>query len=119
MSSRHVVTSKGDYIIPPTIPSEYLQDYVTTMDDAYITYKALILKGVPIEDARYLIPDGFFTHITLTMNARTLREFFEKRCDKAAQWEIRTMAKQMLMICTEKYPCIFEDLYEKYMAEEY
>ena len=60
-----------------------------------------------IEDARYLLPNACETKIVVTMNARTLLHFFEKRCCSRAQWEIREMANKMLKICNEISPTLF------------
>jgi thymidylate synthase (FAD) len=43
----------------------------------------------------------------LTMNARSLRNFFRLRCCNRAQWEIRELAWQMLALCREKCPVLF------------
>lgn len=116
-SSRHVVSKKEDYVIPQSVAKTVheTQHYKEWMEWQWDNYKRMINMGIPVEDARYLLPDGYFTHITLTMNCRELRHFFELRCDEHAQWEIREMAKEMLKICHEKYPIIFEDLYKKFM----
>ena len=65
--------------------------------------------GIPAEDARYLLPNGCTTNITITMNARELLHFFSLRCCNRAQWEIRELADRMLELCTEVSPVIFKD----------
>ena len=60
-----------------------------------------------IEDARYVFPNACETKIVVTMNARTLLHFFELRCCKRAQWEIREMAEEMLKLCKKVAPVIF------------
>ena len=42
-----------------------------------------------IEDARYVLPNSCETKIMLTMNARSLYNFFKLRACNRAQWEIR------------------------------
>ena len=79
------------------------------MEKAWAAYGELEKLGVPAEDARYVLPNGCTTNITITMNARELRHFFELRCCNRAQWEIREMADQMLEICREISPAIFGD----------
>lgn len=73
-------------------------------------YKELIKNGVPEEDARYILPNACCTNITITMNARELRHFFEERCCTRAQWEIREMAEKMLDEVQEVAPVLFEDV---------
>lgn len=59
------------------------------------------------EDARYVLPNACETKIVVTMNARSLLNFFEKRCCNRAQWEIRAMADEMLALVKDVSPTIF------------
>lgn len=78
-------------------------------------YRAALREGIPAEDARYLLPNATATQIVVTMNFRTLLHFFAERCCSRAQWEIRDLAGQMLTICKELYPCVFENAGPKCM----
>lgn len=69
----------------------------------------MINAGVPAEDARYILPQGITTKLYMTMNARELRHFFSLRCCTRAQWEIRALADEMLRLCKEVAPALFED----------
>jgi len=62
-----------------------------------------------IEDARYVFPNACETKVVLTMNARTLLHFFNKRCCERAQWEIRNMADLMLAEAKKVAPFIFKN----------
>jgi len=131
MSNRHAKPKWNDWVTPPSIyehnkPIGKCKDgsdlhvdaydlYSNAMIYIYEQYTDLIKSGIPIEDARYILPPAFYTHISMTMNVRELRHFFELRCDKSAQWEIRDMAKEMLKICYNIYPILFEELYEEYI----
>lgn len=61
-----------------------------------------------IEDARYVLPNSCETKIIVTMNARSLFNFFAHRCCNRAQQEIRELAYQMLMICRSVAPNVFK-----------
>lgn len=61
-----------------------------------------------IEDARYVFPNACETKIMATMNARELMHFFNHRCCNRAQWEIRQMAKEMLIQAREVAPILFK-----------
>ena len=61
-----------------------------------------------IEDARYVFPNACETKIMVTMNARELIHFFNHRCCNRAQWEIRKMAKEMLMQARTIAPVLFK-----------
>ena len=60
-----------------------------------------------IEDARYVLPNACETKMILTMNVRSLRNFFRLRCCNRAQWEIREVATEMLRLCCEVSPALF------------
>ena len=64
--------------------------------------------GIPVEDARFILPHGWETRLVLTMNARELHHFFNVRLCRRAQWEIRELARLMLIECRKAAPVIFE-----------
>lgn len=107
-SQRYVSLDEPTYVIPRTVESdpELRKVYEDTMRTIWESYRKLG-ERIPVEDARYVLPNGCTTNITITMNARELLHFFSLRCCNRAQWEIREMADQMLRICKEKSPTIF------------
>ena len=74
-----------------------------------ISEKAALSKAEKkaIEDARFVLPNACETKMVLTMNARSLMNFFRMRCCNRAQWEIRELAREMLRLCCEKAPVLF------------
>lgn len=125
MSSRHVKPEKYGYITPdsvlentkeisPCLGRGYNKNcadaYRDVMNYALHFYDILIDMGIPIEDARYLLPSGYFTHITMTMNMRSLRHFLKLRMAKDAQWEIRELANIIYNMINEIYPMFLEGL---------
>ena len=60
-----------------------------------------------IEDARFALPNACETKLVMTMDARNLINFFEKRCCTRAQWEVREVANQMLDQVLEVAPNLF------------
>lgn len=66
------------------------------------------LEKEAIEDARYILPNACETKIVATFNARELLHLFKVRCCNRAQWEIREMATEMLMLVREVAPTIFK-----------
>lgn len=98
-------------VIPPSIQDEALRARFKKLSEATIDfYKELIAEGIPSEDARFIIPIGAESVINVKMNARTLKEFFALRCCLKTQWELRSIADQMLMIVRTLAPNIFEGL---------
>lgn len=65
------------------------------------------LKKKAVENARFVFPNSLETKIIVTMNVRTLWNFFKHRCCFRAQDEIRELAIIMLRILKETSPRIF------------
>jgi len=111
-SQRYVKFTQGiEYVTPTSISDD--DGCKKTFDDAVAVvvdaYEKLLAAGVPPEDARYLLPNAAETKIVVTMNVRELLHFFELRCCKRAQWEIREMSCRMLELATPTAPFIFMD----------
>lgn len=62
-----------------------------------------------IEDARFVLPNACDTKMVVTMNARSLHNFFRHRCCNRAQWEIQDVANQMLALVKEVAPNLFKN----------
>lgn len=110
-SQRYVSMDRASFVTPHTVSDnkEAMDIYNSVMSDIWDAYAQLEKLGIPAEDARYLLPNGCTTNITITMNARELIHFFDLRCCNRAQWEIREMADKMLEICKEVSPVIFKN----------
>ena len=101
-----------DYVIPKSIwdNSEARALYENHMKATAEIYGRLVdCYKLPMEDARYILPNATCTNIIVTMNARQLRKFFMLRMCSRSQWEIRELASRMLEICKEVSPTIFEN----------
>lgn len=114
-SQRYVDGSAFDYIIPPSVAvhPEAKALFLRCMEDIGSSYREIkaILEAAghtkAKEDARFLLPQAAETRIVVTMNCRSLLNFFEHRCCARAQWEIRALANEMLKICREALPVVF------------
>ena len=109
-SQRYVNLKEPNYVIPPTIAknTKMKKAYEQTMERIWQEYNTLLELGIPAEDARYVLPNATCTNIMVTMNARSLLNFFELRCCQHAQWEIRELAQKMLQQVKKVAPTIFE-----------
>ncbi len=119
-SQRYVDLSDPEFVVPPCIAEkpaavEVWNGLVQQMKGAYRELRRL---GIRKEDARFLLPNATATRIVVTMNFRELRHFFKVRCDRAAQWEIRALAREMLRLAYQVAPSVFEDLYREFIIEE-
>jgi len=83
--------------------------YEETMEAIWAHYNKLLKLKIPAEDARYVLPNATCTNIMVTMNARSLLNFFELRCCLHAQWEIRQLANKMLQEVKKVAPLIFKN----------
>jgi thymidylate synthase (FAD) len=110
-SQRYVNLNEPNYVIPPSIGKnkKMKKAYEETMGVIWAHYNKLLGLKIPAEDARYVLPNATCTNIMVTMNARSLLNFFELRCCLHAQWEIRMLANKMLQEVKKAAPLIFRN----------
>jgi len=111
-SQRYVTyAEEPSFVVPPAVAEDPVaaEAYGAATRAAFEAYRALLDAGIPAEDARYLLPNAMETKIVVTMNVRELLHFFELRCCKRAQWEIRALALAMLELAEPTAPYIFMD----------
>ncbi len=133
-SQRYVTEGGFRFVTPPEIAEipEALEIFQKAMSDSQAAYdkisellidkhyKDMIAAGkdektakrmsekASIEDARFVLPNACETKMVVTMNARSLHNFFRHRCCTRAQWEIREVANQMLALVLEVAPNLFK-----------
>lgn len=134
-SQRYVKEGQFEYIVPPEIENEpqAKEIYFKTMEDLQKQYNVItdilsskhyntfleegkseknakrLAEKKAIEDARFILPNACETKIIITLNARSLLNFFKHRCCNRAQWEIRNLAVQMLKLVRQVAPTIFKN----------
>ncbi len=109
-SQRYVAFSNLEVVVPPTIAAKpEAQDKFDAAIAAIAEAYQSLLELVPAEDARYVLPNACKTNLVMTMNARSLLNFFTLRCCTRAQWEIRELAWRMLDLVSEVAPSLFAD----------
>lgn len=126
-SQRYINETQFDYITPEVIENnpitkgiyddtmEFLQwSYDTLRSELIETYLKEGMNGKDAakkanEDARMVLPNACTTSIIVTMNTRSLWNFFRHRCCRRAQWEIREVANEMLRICRIAAPNLFKN----------
>ena len=109
-SQRYVKEGGFNFVVPPKIKAnkEAYKEFLEAIEAARKSYDDM-LKTAPAEDARFLLPNACETRIILTMNTRSLYNFFEHRLCTRAQWEIRALAQEMLKLCKEAAPELFAE----------
>ena len=132
-SQRYVNETDFTYVIPPEIEKcpEAKEFFEKSMSESKHNYEELakilyqkhfnrmVAEGMPpkkaeiqaekaaIEDARFVLPNACETKMIVTMNARSLYNFFRLRCCNRAQWEIRELATRLLFLVREVAPVLF------------
>ena len=117
-SMRYVQFDNVEVVVPPSIKMDpyALDAFISAVETTEQTYLYLVNdRNIPAEDARYILPNAAATSIVTTMNLRELLHFFRERCCNRSQWEIRNISNQMLDICKELFPSIFENAGAKCM----
>lgn len=96
-----------DYVTPPSLDgkerklqpfgSEKAADlYEEAIRNAQHTYDHLREAGVPPEDARMVLPQAAACNLVMTVNLRSLLDFYTKRRKgNGAQWEIAELAERL------------------------
>jgi len=108
-SQRYVAFDSPQVIIPQSIKNipKALDKYTKIAETIFDAYHDFLELGIPAEDARFLLPNACPTNLVMTMNGRELLHFFNLRCCNRAQWEIRALAKEMLLEVQASSPVFF------------
>ncbi len=132
-SQRYVNLKEPDFVTPPEIMDDpqSLEQFNESMAMAAENYQKVtqLLKEAhkekfmaqgmdektanrtaekkALEDARFILPNACTTKMIVTMNTRSLNNFFRHRCCTRAQWEIRELADEMLKLVCEVAPALF------------
>jgi thymidylate synthase (FAD) len=108
-SQRYVKMDRAEVVTPPSISAhaQARELFGRQAEAALEAYKSLMEMGIPAEDARFVLPHGWETRLVFTMNARELHHFYDLRLCRRAQWEIRELARLMLIECRKTAPVVF------------
>ena len=132
-SQRYVNLKTPEFVTPPeiAIDADTLEEFNRSMEMAAENYQRVtqilkeahkekfIAQGMDekeagrkaekqaLEDARFILPNACTTKMIVTMNTRSLNNFFRHRCCTRAQWEIRELADEMLRLVCEVAPSLF------------
>jgi thymidylate synthase (FAD) len=109
-SQRYVNETAFDYVVPETMPQEYLDDYKADMAVIQKMYEKWRDRGLKKEDARFVLPNACCSEIVVSANFREWRHIIKMRTSSKAQWEIRMAAKEILRVLNEHAGAVFGDL---------
>ena len=94
-------------VVPPSISEKALDEYLSLIEGASDAYTGLVDRGVPREDARFVLPNDTETSLLFTIDGSSLLHFFGIRCCNRAQWEIRALADRMLAEVRKEEPALY------------
>ena len=109
-SQRYVSEKAFEYVTPPTIPAEFIQDYHNDIAIMQKMYNKWIQRGLKKEDARFVLPNACTSGIVVSANFREWRHIIKLRTSPKAQWEIREVCKMILDILKQHANTCFEDI---------
>lgn len=92
-SQRYCSEDGFDFVNPPVIKED---SFAGDMREINSMYRFYTKRGVPNEDARYLLPNACATELYLSCNLRELIHIANERLCTRAQWEIRDLVKKMI-----------------------
>ena len=125
-SQRYVSENQFDYVTPDSIEEDLdtkleFEDCMMQIQEHYDSIRNKLVKRYvengmdksvaekkANEDARFVLPNACETSIIVTMNVRSLFNFFKHRCCNRAQWEIRALADEMFKLCKQVAPNLFK-----------
>lgn len=92
-SQRYVTLGKDEFVTPSTIAQNENAKKIFTecLNNIKQAYDRLISLDIPIEDARFILPNATHTDLIMTMNFRELYNVCQIRLCSRAQWEIREL----------------------------
>lgn len=109
-SQRYVNEDQFAYILPETMPPEYVEDFHQDMKTIQQMYRKWRDRGLKKEDARFVLPNACVSEIVVSADFREWRHIFKLRLSPKAQWEIRKACGMMLAILKHRAPACFEDI---------
>ena len=131
-SQRYVDETEGSFVLPPALVGEngaagearaILEDALESAADSYVKLVGELESVLPRDRferntdrrkairqaARAVLPNATETKIFVTGNVRAWRHFVEMRAAPFADWEIRSLAIQVLHLLQKESPLMFGD----------
>ena len=114
-SRRYVDFADCGYHVPAALNEAQKARYTSQMDKLFALYGTLCERGIPKEDARFVLPYCFYSNFFCSLGGRelinVLRAMLYGRGSKNA--EIRAIGEDLLAQCKEAAPGVFGDFEAK------
>ena len=124
-STRYCNYQKGQFggeitVIRPCFLEPGTDGYIyweTVCEAAERGYFTLLDWGCSPQEARAVLPNSLKTEVVMTADIREWRHFLKLRCSKAAHPQMREVAIQLLAMCDERMPELFNDIAEEVLRQ--
>lgn len=99
-SQRYCKEESPEFVFPDYAYGDYKDEYIKKIftehtEASMKLYNQLLGLGMRKEDARFVLPEATTTELVVTGNFQAWLDFIQLRADTHAQWEIRTVAKEI------------------------
>lgn len=109
-SQRYVAETAVYFIQPPALdamPDEIRLRWAKLEQDSRDVYCDALAAGMKKEDARYALLHSAETSLSMCLNFQAWQDFLRNRTSKAAQWEIRDVAREIQRLLSGIAPGLF------------
>jgi thymidylate synthase (FAD) len=120
-SQRYASLAGAEWVTPRSIGSDpaRLAAFDALMQQSFRLYVRFRGEGVPLEDARFLLPQGVSTRIVMTANLRQLIHMYSINACFRSQWEFRWLMQAIKREMRRVTPRLARELKIKCFASGY
>ena len=94
--SKENFAANHSYRFPPELSLAGIKHYAEAMNNIQKDYRKLLKLGIPVQDARGILPLNIFSTVTMAINFRSLISLISKRLCYKVQDEFKEIALLML-----------------------
>lgn len=103
-SQRAVDVRDAHWVLPGWSDPEANEEFDSSVHDSLESYAKMVDKGMPVHDARGVLPTNICTSIIAKFNLRTLSNMAEKRLCVRTQGEYQQVFREMKRLVVEVHP---------------
>lgn len=128
-SQRYIDIKNPTAVLPPSIAKNakataIYSRFMSAVEDAANELRALNEtlpenEQIPKEDIRFIYPNAYCTSVVTTMNFFGWKHYFHERACQRSQWEIRTVANELIHQFRYHIPFIFDKAGSKCLSLGY
>lgn len=119
-SGRYVNFSSAGFNLPSVFSMGQKRDIKKHFKNLFSVYDKFVEKGIPVEDARFVLPYGLKTNIYMSVNARELCHIICTMIyGRGKNYpEIYDLGNQLKIMFDERYPNIIDACEKQYLDED-